>query len=601
MFIESDLIVNSLDQLSNPQSRIGRVFNNNKVKQAVSRLTNPSDLASTCLLESTVLIGRSTQSYKRGGIIELKERVFEELATSAIWLFGVKTFSKIISKGIKKVANIDINTDMLPSKLTQKTGFLASKRPDPLTKLTSGSGKNYAKTIAGLKFGNILVSSVAAIYLVSTVIPKVNQARTKRLLEQEKQKKANKINGSKANNETTNNKQQTTSTQNVQQPNKTTDPKFKGGLDVVKSLAYNQENNDIYKMLTVDTGVTGGRALHARNKDEEIEILIRDVGSLPFYMATTPLILNGLAKHFNPKLNINTSLDADAAGVFSSEVNKLAQQTNSINSLRQNILGNTYSKESITNLKKNIGDSKEINWQTFAKASETSNINNKELNKIKNNFNKFANLNSQSYICDDLIDLANKTKDNSLMDKAKNFYKRTFSGETIKTEDFKEAIPKKLKNKVDLEKTIVDNNMKNAFITKQQIRNVVEGGLINDPEFIGKTLSKATNITNPHSFVKKDDIKSIKKEMKDYAQKVIKDIENKSNLDEKLDQNIVQKSLTRMKNANMLMKTAYFGAGFAVSALFLSTLVPKFQCYVTKLRTGKNEFPGVEGQETQKA
>jgi hypothetical protein len=36
-----------------------------------------------------------------------------------------------------------------------------------------------------------------------------------------------------------------------------------------------------------------------------------------------------------------------------------------------------------------------------------------------------------------------------------------------------------------------------------------------------------------------------------------------------------------------------FAAGFTVAALFLSTLIPKFQYYVTRKTTGVDAFPGV--------
>lgn len=37
-----------------------------------------------------------------------------------------------------------------------------------------------------------------------------------------------------------------------------------------------------------------------------------------------------------------------------------------------------------------------------------------------------------------------------------------------------------------------------------------------------------------------------------------------------------------------------------VSALFLSTIIPKIQYYITFLRTGKNSFPGTENLEQKK-
>ena len=40
------------------------------------------------------------------------------------------------------------------------------------------------------------------------------------------------------------------------------------------------------------------------------------------------------------------------------------------------------------------------------------------------------------------------------------------------------------------------------------------------------------------------------------------------------------------------MNSINWGAGFVVSALFLSTLIPKLQYQITKWRTGSDQFPG---------
>jgi len=36
-----------------------------------------------------------------------------------------------------------------------------------------------------------------------------------------------------------------------------------------------------------------------------------------------------------------------------------------------------------------------------------------------------------------------------------------------------------------------------------------------------------------------------------------------------------------------------WGTGFAVSALFLSTIIPKVQYWITRVTTGSDSFPGV--------
>jgi hypothetical protein len=63
----------------------------------------------------------------------------------------------------------------------------------------------------------------------------------------------------------------------------------------------------------------------------------------------------------------------------------------------------------------------------------------------------------------------------------------------------------------------------------------------------------------------------------------------------------VDKSLLRSaKNKNLLHSGINFVAGFATAAIFLSTLIPKFQYWYTRKTTGKHEFPGTYELETSK-
>ena len=43
----------------------------------------------------------------------------------------------------------------------------------------------------------------------------------------------------------------------------------------------------------------------------------------------------------------------------------------------------------------------------------------------------------------------------------------------------------------------------------------------------------------------------------------------------------------------MIFNTINFVAGFSVAALFLSTIIPKVQYWVTRMKTGRNDFPGL--------
>ena len=50
--------------------------------------------------------------------------------------------------------------------------------------------------------------------------------------------------------------------------------------------------------------------------------------------------------------------------------------------------------------------------------------------------------------------------------------------------------------------------------------------------------------------------------------------------------------LAKAKRNNIVYSGINFAAGFAFAALFLSTLIPKMQYYITQKKTGLNVFPG---------
>ena len=69
---------------------------------------------------------------------------------------------------------------------------------------------------------------------------------------------------------------------------------FTGAADVALNIAHKFENETIYQLLSTDVGISGGRAISARNNHERIEILWRDCSSIFFYMFCMPLVNKGL-------------------------------------------------------------------------------------------------------------------------------------------------------------------------------------------------------------------------------------------------------------------------------------------------------------------
>ena len=133
-------------------------------------------------------------------------------------------------------------------------------------------------------------------------------------------------------------------------------------------------------------------------------------------------------------------------------------------------------------------------------------------------------------------------------------------------------------------------------ITLEQLERMFKGGYLNDPEYLknlyelsfGK--NKKTGIAeflNPYKFISTDTIKDVDEDIKFHIEKII----NKA---EKSGKKITEDVLTKACKSNFRYNVLNWGTGFAISALFLSTLIPKMQYWITKRMTGSNEFPGTE-------
>jgi len=125
-----------------------------------------------------------------------------------------------------------------------------------------------------------------------------------------------------------------------------------------------------------------------------------------------------------------------------------------------------------------------------------------------------------------------------------------------------------------------------AVITKQQIIDAMNECKINDPKFLDKVFSAFTNKASKDElkFVSNKSLYDLKGLMEDYIEALCKDAK---------DGNITEDIIKKAKSKNMAFNTINFISGFVFAAVFLSTLIPKFQYWVTKQKTGKEGFPGM--------
>jgi len=129
-----------------------------------------------------------------------------------------------------------------------------------------------------------------------------------------------------------------------------------------------------------------------------------------------------------------------------------------------------------------------------------------------------------------------------------------------------------------------------AVITESQIEGIFKGGALNNPEYLKQLYNTAigNRIFDPFKFVRQKDISSVKADAEYFVQNII----NKAkNADAKT---LTKELINKAEKSNLKFNGINTGLGFAISALFLSTVIPKLQYAYTKWRTGSDAFPGTK-------
>ena len=479
----------------------GRISQNfgKGARNFVSGLGRNDALLPIVLLEAAVIGGRTYNAYDRGGFIEARERGTEEVVSSVFWLFGVQAFNMLGDKVGKKVLGLkDIDFEVGKDAVRNPVKNYMQKIP-----------KYDEKVLGAFKLTKIISSILLTNAIIGFVVPKINQAITRKY-----QKSLEEIE---------NKKNELPQQENIQQfadkaPQKSNkDTAFKGmGVSNLLMLANSFENDARYKLLSTDVGIAGGRAVNARNKHERREILFRDLSSLYFYMFC--------------RMNLNSFLNQVESG-----------RSQRLDPTSTNILD--------AHLQENLKSKPSYSAEEFERLvlGEKVEIPKKVQNKITNGiirleeFEKIVGKNSA---------LAKRAQEMS-----------------------------KLQPKLEGV----------SILSSEQLKDVYSGGLINNPKMLGEIFEKFSNkkSTNPMSFFPEKDLGSVKQQMVDYVEDIVKKAKASGD-------SITIKTLRSAERGNFWKNAFNLGAGFAVSAYFLSTAIPKIQYWMTRKRTGKDKFPGVE-------
>ena len=328
------------------------------------------------------------------------------------------------------------------------------------------------------------------------------------------------------------------------QNDKQTQPSFKGAgaINAINVFTNAIENTNTGKLLSTDAGLVSGRMYSARNNDERREIAIRDIGSIYFYMWAQGHVQNLLNYAESGSFH---RLNPTSAATLDEHLVKFIEQNGnemSVEDFKKAVLG------------KNPSDIELPKGIKFEEGELSA-------------FTKFA-------------DKFRKTPTEPLKVVKVKDLEGIFSGETLE----------RIKGMSGLQPL----RMGEAVVTKQQIIDAINKAEINDPKLLDKMFVQFTDgaSKNEFKFVSNDKLYGLKKEMQEYVEQLCKDAK---------DGKITKEVLEKAKKKNILYSGINFAAGFAVAALFLSTLIPKFQYWVTKQKTGRDGFPGTyEIEEQQK-
>ena len=309
------------------------------------------------------------------------------------------------------------------------------------------------------------------------------------------------------------------------------DVSFGAGSSALLSLAFNLENNTTWQLLSTDIGTASGRTISARNNDERREILFRDLTSIYFYMFNMP--------------NINRWMNM---------IQQKGRKT------RVDSMNADYTKDLMVDIVKERGG--KISPQSLA--AEMFGREFSLPKSVKDEFkNGFMSINEF------------KTKIPSIVEAA-DVEKYTRIAEDM--------------SKLQPEVEGVDR------ITLEQAERVFKGGYLNNPEFLknlyelsfGKDKkSGLPNYLNPYKFISADSVDLVDDDLKFFVKQIIEKAQNAKT-------DITEEILEKAVKSNFRKNVLNWGSGFVISALFLSTFIPKIQYWLTKKITGTNAFPGTE-------
>jgi len=534
--------------------RIQEIAKNAKPKKysahnIVRKFADSNSYLSVIALEAFVEFGRTFHAYKRGGFDEARERLTEEMSGALFWLGGIPAFNLLFSWIGKKMLNMpngkenkfELESDNVRKPVKnfidklEKSG-IKKKNGKPLT----------AESIAKFKIAQALAGVVVVNAFIGFIVPKINQAITRARHNKNKniEQGAPKINQQDNTTLNENISNKASSSLDMQAFDKKTDKKNNLNSEASPSM---QGNNVAFEGLPTD------KLLNLANfceTNRNFKLLSIDAGTVA---GRTYSARNNDERAEIAIRDITSIWFYSFNMMFMNKWLNMIEQRDKISSKGTRIDSDSarFTADYLTEI---INTNKDL-----------------PINELEKEL--FGNSNAKA--------------PKEILDKLKNG--------VMNLDEFNNAV-KSMPNAEELKSTAkamseLQPQIKGvSILTEGQINDIFKGGALNDPEYLKHLYSSALGdkVFSPFKFVRQKDINTAKADAEYFVQGILKKAKQQNY------KQLTKELINKAEKSNLKFNALNVGLGFATSALFLSTIIPKMQYAFTKWRTGSDTFPGTK-------
>ena len=274
-----------------------------------SSLGNNSSLFPIAVKDAAHIAGMTTASYITGKEIEGKDRLIDEVGSTAMWIGGIPFYKKVIDLTLYKLAKYSPNVDVRILKDENLLKKAIQHAPTQEIKESITKAANNIKTTKGLNLAKFLISTALTLISYSALTTFRHKHTEKSIIKEIKKEETEK----KLKEEYFKGKT-SPAFKSIKSDTKNQNPSFGMNLYVLQDFMFNPVKN----MMIVDGGITASRFSESRNPQDFMGYVIKE-GSFWAFMYVAG---KKIQEHFEKKSEqeYNKSIDLDIRALQSDEL-----------------------------------------------------------------------------------------------------------------------------------------------------------------------------------------------------------------------------------------------------------------------------------------